>query len=86
MKKLIPQNDMVLCKLVSSDEKTTESGFVYKSNDIPLYCIEEVGPQVKNFNVGDIVVVNSTGTMVEFNDNEYFLFKEENIMGKVENG
>lgn len=77
---------MVLCKLVSSNEKTTESGFVYKLNDIPLYYIEDVGQSVKNFGIGDVVVVNSTGTIVEFNDNEHFLFKEENIMGKVENG
>ena len=61
-----------------------ESGFVYKSNDIPLYRIDRVGPQVKNFNIGDIVVVNSTGTRVEISDVEHFLFKEENIMGKVE--
>ena len=63
-------------------EKKTESGFVYKSNDIPLYLIEKVGPQVKNFHAGDIIVVNSTGTKIEFDNVDYFLFKEENVMGK----
>ena len=82
MKQLIPQNDIVLCTLLSSTEKETENGFVYKSNDIPLYFVEKVGPQVKNFHVGDIIVVNSTGTKVEFDNTDHFLFKEENVMGK----
>ena len=82
MKQLIPQNDMVLCTLLSSTEKKTKSGFVYKSNDIPLYLIEKVGPQVKNFHTGDIIVVNSTGTKIEFDNVDHFLFKEENVMGK----
>lgn len=82
MKQLIPQNDMVLCTLLSSTEKKTECGFVYKSNDIPLYLIKKVGPQVKNFHAGDIIVVNSTGTKIEFDNVDYFLFKEENVMGK----
>ena len=83
MKQLIPQNDVVLCALLSSNEKKTESGFVYKSNDIPLYVVEKVGPNVKmDLHVGDVVVVNSTGTRAVIGDAEYFLFKEENIMGK----
>ena len=82
--KLKAQNDMVLCSLVSSNEKTTSSGFVYKSNDIPLYKVEDIGSNVKmELSVGDIVVVNATGTLASVNGIDYKLFKEENIMGKV---
>lgn len=78
------QNDMVLCSLASSNEKTTSSGFVYKSNSIPLYKVEDIGPNVKmELGIGDIVVVNATGTLASVNGIDYKLFKEENIMGKV---
>lgn len=82
--KLKAQNDMVLCSLASSNEKTTSSGFVYKSNDIPLYKVEDIGSNVKmELSCGDLVVVNATGTLASIDGIDYRLFKEENIMGKV---
>lgn len=84
MMKLKAQNDMVLCSLALSNEKTTSSGFVYKSNDIPLYKVEDIGPNVEmELGVGDIVVVNAIGTLASIDGIDYKLFKEENIMGKV---
>ena len=83
--KLKAQNDIIVCSLASSNEKTTSTGFVYKSNDIPLYKVEDVGPSVKmELSVGDLVVVNATGTLASIDGIDYKLFKEENIMGKVE--
>ena len=82
--KIIPQKGMVLCTLASSIEKETESGFVYKSNDIPLYKVESIGQSVSMSIVpGDILVVNATGTRAIADNVEYWLFKEENIAGKV---
>lgn len=83
--KLIPQNDIVLCEQVNQYEKTTGTGFVYKSNDLPLYRVESVGPNVKmHLTVDDIIIANATGTKAVVDGVEHFLFKEENIMGKVE--
>ena len=83
--KIKPQNDMVLCECTTSSQKQTNTGFIYKSNDIKLYKVLDVGPKVDAdyLAVGDIVVVNSTGTLAKVGDVEYYLFKEENIAGKV---
>lgn len=83
--KIVPQNDMIACICTTSREKTTSTGFVYKSNDIPLYEVEGIGPRVKMpLAVGDLITANSTGTSAVVDGVEYFLFKEENIVGKVE--
>ena len=76
---------MVLCECTTSSQKQTNTGFIYKSNDIKLYKVLDVGPKVdaNYLAVGDIVVVNSTGTLVKVGEVEYYLFKEENIVGKV---
>ena len=82
--KLIPQNDNVLCVSLSSNEKTTSTGFIYKSNDVVLYKVVDVGPNVKmDIKSDDVIVVNSTGTKTIVDDVEYYLFREENIAGKV---
>ena len=86
--KLIPQNKNLVCKCISSDEKTTESGFTYKSNDTKIYEVISVSNAIKsdelcNVRVGDLIVVNSTGTKVEVNGEEYYMFNAENVMGKI---
>ncbi len=84
--KLIPQNNNVVCKCISSDEKTTESGLVYKSNDVLLYEVASVADKVKNdidIQVGDVIRTNSTGTKVEVDGEKYYIFNSENIVGKV---
>ena len=76
---------MVLCKCTTSSQKQTSIGFIYKSNDIKLYKVVDIGPKVdaNYLAVGDTVVVNSTGTLAKVDNVEYYLFKEENIAGKV---
>lgn len=89
MKKLIPQNDCVLCTLETKMEKTTPSGFVYKSNDVPVYKVVSFGPLFKNeigLNVGDMIRTNSSGTLAKAGDCEYYIFKEENIAAKIIEG
>lgn len=82
-----PQNDNVLCTLVSSNEKQTSTGFVYKSNDILVYRVEAIGPKVgMQLAIGDNIVANSTGTKVVVDNKDYYFFKEENIAGKIDNG
>ena len=86
MKKIIPQNNSVLCICVTDNKKITESGFIYESNDIPLYKIISISKNAKN-DIGlvenDIVRVNSTGTSITLDGVDYLMFKMENIIGKV---
>lgn len=84
--KLIPQNKNVICKRISPDEKTLESGFTYKSNDIPLYEVVSVSSKARDeidVDVGDVVIASSTGTKVELDDVEYNVFSSESIAGKI---
>lgn len=85
--KIIPHNKNVICKCISSNEKTTESGFAYKSNDISLYEVVSFDDKVKDdidINVGDVIRTNSTGTKIEVDDVEYYIFNSKNIVGKIE--
>ena len=83
--KILPQNDMVLCTLAESSKKDVSfAGFKYTEEQLPLYKVEQIGPAVKmDLKVGDIVVVNSTGTLAVIDNAEHYLFKEENIAGKA---
>ena len=86
MKQIIPQNDLVLCICITNNKKTTESGFIYESNDISLYEIVKISKNAKNdidLNEGDIIRVNSTGTSITLDGVDYLMFKMENIVGKV---
>ena len=67
MKKIVPQNDNVLCTLVSQskEKEMNANGFFYKPNMLPLYNVEAIGCNVKmNLHANDIIVANSTGTRV----------------------
>lgn len=84
--KIIPQNKMVLCTQASSSTRETTSGLIYTVEEVPLYKIEAIGPGVgldAGFSVGDVVRVNSTGTLAKDMDEEHWLFSIDNIVGKV---
>ena len=87
MKKIIPQNNYVVCKCVTNNKKTLASGFVYETNDIPLYEVIEISKNfdrsIVDINIGDIIRTNSSGTSANLDNNEYILFEANTIMGKV---
>ena len=87
MKTIVPQNDSVLCICMTEKTKTTEFGFVYESNDVPLYKVVSISKNAKDNNLsleeGDIVRTNSTGTPITLDGVDYTIFKIENIMGKI---
>lgn len=87
MKKMIPQNDYVLCILESSNKTTLASGFIYESNDVPIYKIVKISKNLKDdhldLKVGNNIRVNATGTNVSIDNVDYVLFKYENIIGKI---
>ena len=82
--KLTPQNNNVVCKSVAQEEKMTESGFVYKIDEVKLYEVVSTPEKYSGtLRSGDIVVANSTGTVVEVDGVEYVMFKDENIAAKI---
>jgi len=87
MKKLVPQNDNVVCTLSREAHSTPETGFIYEKPEIPLYKVESIGPAARgnalDLKPGDIVTANSTGTLAELNGAKYYIFKTENIVGKT---
>ena len=88
MEKLIPQNGNVVCTCIACANKTTSSGFIYKSDDAPLYKVEAIsnradGNSSIDLSEGDLVRVNSTGTCVKHNGIDYYIFNFDNIVGKV---
>ena len=87
MKTVISQNDIVLCTLESSSQKTTESGFIYTPNEIPTYRVVSVGQKVIDYiplKEGDIIRTTTKGSIFCLNDVDYYMFKAENIVGKIE--
>lgn len=87
MRKLVPQNDSVICIQVQDNHSTPKTGFVYEKPELPLYKVESIGAQAKSNELslkpGDIVTANSTGTLAVLDDVKYYIFKIENIVGKI---
>jgi len=84
--KIILHNNNILCKLIAREEKKTESGFVYHVPEVNLYEVVSTPVNYEGMvKTGDIVTVNSTGTLVEVNGVDYLLFKDENITAKIMN-
>lgn len=92
MRKIIPQNGHLLCRMVEGKTKQTD-GFVCEIKSIPVYEILElseppsfdgIGNELLDLKPGDRIVCNSSGTPVQDGENEVlYLFKLENIAAKV---
>lgn len=82
--KLIPQNDYVLCEKIKEDTQDNSLIF-YDKDEFPLYKIIEVGRNIDDFrySVNDKIICNSTGTRVKLDNSYVYLFKTENIIGKI---
>ena len=89
MRKLIPVRGSVVCKKIHGGTHTEVVGGIKISrHEIDLYQILEL-PEIKSegfeFNVGDVVISNSTGDVIEINPGEtVYLFKIENLMCTVD--
>lgn len=92
LRKIVPQNGHLLCKMVEGKTKQM-TGFVCEVESIPVYEILElseppsllgIGDGLLKLKIGDKIVCNSTGTLVQDGENEVlYLFKLENIAAKV---
>lgn len=82
--KLIPQNNTVLCKCINEDKKIVSSGaFTYEKEDLAQYEIIESALSTDDFNVGDVIICNSTGTKVKLADEYQYIFTYDTIVGKI---
>ena len=91
LRKIVPQNGYLLCKMVEGKTKQT-TGFVCEVESIPVYEILElsespsllgIGDGLLKLKIGDRIVCNSTGTLVQDRDETLYLFKFENVAAKV---
>lgn len=84
--KLVAQNTYVVCKKVQDDFKEVNlNGFTYKTSNIPIYQVLNIGSKVdeKLFKVGDNVMFHTSGTKVTLDNNEFYLFDSVNFVGCV---
>lgn len=82
--KLVAQNDNVVCRQINKTHETENSLIVYEKENLPIYEIVDVSCKLKDkYSVGDNIICNSTGTKVDVDNCILFIFKEENIAGKV---
>jgi len=89
MRALEPVRNSILCRKLNRSRELCNSGqILVQKGNVDLYEILKVSGINDNrfpFKVGDIVVSNSTGDKLEVNPGEIvYLFKNENIMCKVE--
>lgn len=83
--KIVPHQKYIVCKQIN-DSKCVVDGFIhYEKETVPIYKIVDVSKSLDNtrFNTNDEVICNSTGTKVSLNDEFYYVFNEENIVGKI---
>ena len=89
MRKLVPIRGSVVCEKASGGTSTETKGFVHKKEEVDVYRILAL-PEVLldegcEFKVGDLVMSNSTGDVIEINPGEtVYMFRIENLMCKVE--
>ena len=85
---IVAHNNSVICKcIVPADGTIDAGGIVIPVKNLPIYEILNTGDSTdtSRFNVGDKIIVNSTGTKIKLDDSEVYIFNMENIAGKVLN-
>lgn len=82
----IPIDNYILCEKIV-DSHMEESTILYKKEEIPIYKVINISKKIKNFfiSIGDYVIIESTGTLVKYNDKDYYLVNVDNIIGKINN-
>ena len=83
--KVVPENDTVLAFPVNKSKHQAEAnGFVYNTEDLPVFQIISVCDDEVYWKPGDKIICNSTGTKLNLpGDEVQYLFKTENIAGRI---
>lgn len=85
----VPLSDCILCEKSYDmvDAYVEETNIVQLAPiKMPIYTIVDVSKSLKDsrFKVGDKVICNSTGTKIKLDSKIEYIFKEENILGKID--
>jgi co-chaperonin GroES (HSP10) len=82
----IPVDNYILCEKIV-DSHVEESTIIYTKEELPIYKIINISKKLKNtlLSIGDCVIINATGTLVKYENKDYYLINEENVIGKIKN-
>lgn len=82
----IPVDNYILCEKIV-DSHIEESTIIYTKEELPIYKIINISKKLKNtlLSIGDCVIINATGTLVKYENKDYYLINEENVIGKIKN-
>lgn len=86
---VIPQNNQVLCRMLTSNFRESRTGIICKVPDIQTYEVLEISKNFDNsqlgLKIGDVIVCNSTGTSLEDPslDEKLYLFPNRGIAAKI---
>lgn len=81
---ITPENGTVLCEQVNETRhRAEESGICYEKEELPVFRIFSVCQNEKTWRPGDCIVCDSTGTKLVFSGKVQYLFKTENIAGRI---
>lgn len=82
---IVPENGTVLCEQINETKhRAEESGVFYEKEELPLYRIISACAGDKDWRAGDVIVCDSTGTRLAFSGKVQYLFKTENIAGRID--
>ena len=77
----VPANGTVLAK-PAPEESRRGGGIIYDEPELPFFEILAVSGDEDFWEVGDMVVSNSTGTKVVDGSSDMYLFKSENLVAR----
>lgn len=81
--KFVPLNKSVLCEIFIPEKcEKNFNGVKYIEENLPMYRILQKN-QIKEFNIGDIIVCDSTGTRIMDSGKEYRIFMKDDIVCKI---
>ena len=85
---LKPVRNSLLCVRTVESKTTdeTETGLIVRHRNVDLFRIVDFSADCNEkfgFQVGDEIVVNSTGDEIEIDGRTFYLFKVEHVMAKV---
>ncbi len=88
MSKIIPLGDRVVISSVEPKEQITSSGFIVSTKEkegLPQSGeIIEIGPDVKNLTIGEIVIFKEfIPTKFTHEEKKYLILPEEDILAKI---
>lgn len=84
--KIQPHDKYLLCEQINKTKHEEKSFIIYQKEEFPIYKILKISPMIKEcqYNIGDMIICNSTGSTVYEDNKTYHLFSIDNIAGKID--